>query len=299
MFTTKGIAMALLLRKGDSSSAVAAVQKALGIKDDGIFGPGTETAVKNFQKSKGLTADGLVGAATFAALGLAPEPARKKLVEQDYIDAAKLLSKPNKPCLVNAIKAVAKVETSGDAFGANGLPVILWERHKFDTYLVEVGKPGVPRSEMIALRDKLRREQPELCLNKGKVMRSTYNKNPERYVPTDLYSGGSAEWAFMERGRKYSDTAALMSASFGMFQIMGFNYQRAGFQTVQAFVEAMKIGEREHLLAFVNFIKTDSRLWDALLALDWEEFARLYNGAGYKQFSYHTRMGDAFKSLNK
>jgi len=290
--------MALLLRKGDSSSAVAAVQKALGIKDDGIFGPGTEAAVKKFQASKGLAADGLVGPGTFAALGLAPEPARKKLVEQDFIDAAKLLSKPNKPCLVNAIKAVAQVESAGDAFGANGLPVILWERHKFDKYLVEIGKPGVPRAEMIALRDNLRATQPELCLNVGKVYRSTYNKNPAKYKPTDLYSGGAAEWAFMERGRKYSDTAALMSASFGMFQIMGFNYQLAGFTSVQAFAEAMKIGEREHLLAFVNFIKSNAALWNALLALDWEEFARLYNGAGYKQFAYHTRMGDAFKTLN-
>lgn len=35
---------------------------------DGIFGSGTQTAVKSYQKKKGLTADGIAGKATFTAL---------------------------------------------------------------------------------------------------------------------------------------------------------------------------------------------------------------------------------------
>ena len=46
-----------------------ALQRALGISADGIFGPGTQAAVKSFQRSHGLTADGIVGPATWAALG--------------------------------------------------------------------------------------------------------------------------------------------------------------------------------------------------------------------------------------
>ena len=60
----------LLLKKGDSGDDVKALQKALGITADGIFGPKTEEAVKSFQKTKGLYVDGLVGNATQAALGL-------------------------------------------------------------------------------------------------------------------------------------------------------------------------------------------------------------------------------------
>ena len=37
---------------------------------DGIFGSGTQAAVKNFQKKNGLTADGIVGPKTAVALGM-------------------------------------------------------------------------------------------------------------------------------------------------------------------------------------------------------------------------------------
>ena len=47
------------------------IQKALGIKADGVMGPKTRRALKRFQKSHGLKADGVAGPATLAALGLA------------------------------------------------------------------------------------------------------------------------------------------------------------------------------------------------------------------------------------
>lgn len=58
-----------MLRKGDQGESVRILQGKLGIKADGAFGPGTDTAVKAFQAKHGLTADGLVGPATWAALG--------------------------------------------------------------------------------------------------------------------------------------------------------------------------------------------------------------------------------------
>ena len=56
-------------RATSGAGRVRALQRALGIAADGVFGPGTYAAVKRFQRGKGLTADGVVGPATWAALG--------------------------------------------------------------------------------------------------------------------------------------------------------------------------------------------------------------------------------------
>ena len=52
------------------TSAVIALQQALGITADGNFGAATTAAVEAFQSAHGLTPDGVVGPGTQAALGL-------------------------------------------------------------------------------------------------------------------------------------------------------------------------------------------------------------------------------------
>lgn len=53
-----------------SGNPVAAVQRALGLPADGVFGPQTARGVRGFQRSHHLTVDGVVGPATWRALGL-------------------------------------------------------------------------------------------------------------------------------------------------------------------------------------------------------------------------------------
>jgi peptidoglycan hydrolase-like protein with peptidoglycan-binding domain len=53
-----------------SGSSVAALQSALGIPADGIYGPQTRKAVRRFQRANGLAVDGIAGPQTLAALGL-------------------------------------------------------------------------------------------------------------------------------------------------------------------------------------------------------------------------------------
>jgi peptidoglycan hydrolase-like protein with peptidoglycan-binding domain len=53
---------------GAEGASVATVQRALGIASDGIYGPQTDTAIRNFQSAHGLVVDGIVGPQTTAAL---------------------------------------------------------------------------------------------------------------------------------------------------------------------------------------------------------------------------------------
>ncbi|MEC9368241.1 MAG: peptidoglycan-binding protein [Pseudomonadota bacterium] len=61
--------MAILLR-GLRGEPVKRLQAKLGVEADGVFGPGTEKALKDYQKSKGLTVDGIAGPDTFSSMGL-------------------------------------------------------------------------------------------------------------------------------------------------------------------------------------------------------------------------------------
>jgi peptidoglycan hydrolase-like protein with peptidoglycan-binding domain len=68
------------LKSGSGGSTVAALQRALGLQADGVFGPLTKRAVRRFQRSHGLTVDGIAGPATLGALGIkagAPTSSRK------------------------------------------------------------------------------------------------------------------------------------------------------------------------------------------------------------------------------
>ena len=60
----------MLLKKGSKGEDVKLLQEKLGLGADGIFGSGTEAAVKKWQAANGLTADGIVGDGTWGKMGL-------------------------------------------------------------------------------------------------------------------------------------------------------------------------------------------------------------------------------------
>ena len=58
----------IVLSVGDRGPEVESLQIALGLKGDGIYGPGTKRAVKVFQMNNGLSADGVAGPTTLGKL---------------------------------------------------------------------------------------------------------------------------------------------------------------------------------------------------------------------------------------
>lgn len=66
---------AAIVKTGAHGASVRAIQRALGIAADGVYGRATRHAVRVFQRAHGLPVDGIAGSQTLAALGLAPASA--------------------------------------------------------------------------------------------------------------------------------------------------------------------------------------------------------------------------------
>lgn len=187
------------------------------------------------------------------------------LTEVDYVAAGKLLN-----CDVAAIKAVAEVESSGNGFLTDGRVKILFEGHQF--YKFTKGAYAV--------------SHPTICYKKWTTKFYTKGSNAD--------VRGAGELARLAEAMSLNQTAALLSASYGKFQIMGFNFAVAGFTTVQDFYKAMQVSEAEHLMAFCNYIKGNA-IDDELRSHNWAGFAFRYNGADYKKNQYDTKLAKAHK----
>lgn len=52
------------VKKGDDGDLVKAIQRIVGVEDDGQYGPKTEAAIRDLQRKHGLKVDGIVGRQT-------------------------------------------------------------------------------------------------------------------------------------------------------------------------------------------------------------------------------------------
>lgn len=186
------------------------------------------------------------------------------LLEADLVFAAKLLDVE-----VAAIKSVDAVESNGNGFLADGLPKILFERHWF--YNLTDGKW---------------KSNPDFC-----------SPAPGGYAKGETAEvRGQREWLRFNRASSLDWNAAVQSASWGRYQIMGFNYRLCGFTSLREFYDAMMLNEAEQLKAFIGFIRS-KKLDRALREKRWAAFARLYNGPSFRKNSYDTRLAEAYKKF--
>jgi hypothetical protein len=264
------------LRHGDRSQAVRNLQKSLNqhgakLDVDGDYGDATENAVRAYQLKIGLVADGVAGSKTLSALS--GTDCQQLLKNADLVNAAERLGVP-----LASVYSVNEVESKGSGFLDNGKPVILFERHIMYRQLAKVRHEGDDPAALKRHADQLAATNPAIV-------------NPK----FGGYAGGSAEHQRLATARLIDDTAALESASWGAFQIMGFHWQRLGYNSVQDFVAAMSAGESQQFDAFVRFIETDPVLHKALKGRKWAEFAKLYNGPDYQRNLYDIKLQRAYE----
>ena len=172
------------------------------------------------------------------------------------------------------VKAVQTVETGGrGGFVAPGRPVILFEGHIFWR---ELKKQGLDPEKYVAGNENI-----------------LYPKWEKGH-----YYGGIREYERLEKARKIHKEAADASTSWGMFQVMGFNYVMCGYRSVDEMVKDMCTGEDKQLEAFARFVKLTG-LRPNLERKDWTGFAKRYNGSGYAQNQYDKKLEEAYRRLAK
>lgn len=190
----------------------------------------------------------------------APEPApathfldtlvaksRDLIGDADYDRAAGDLG-----CESAAVEAVARVESGrfGPFDAQTGRAIILFEPHIFS-------------------------QRTKRAFDKSNPRVSYQPWNPRAYPRTQM-----ERWEQLREAYDLDDDVGLMSASYGRFQIMGFNFAACGYATVFDYVKDVSTSDARQLAAFVGFIKSNPALLKAIRAKDWRNFALGYNGSG-------------------
>jgi hypothetical protein len=183
----------------------------------------------------------------------------KKLTNEDLCRAARRIV-----ATTAEVQTFLAVETKGRGFDDQERVIILFERHWFHKLTG-------------GIYDK---DHPEIS-------------NPR---PGGYNVGGSQHERF-STAFALDPQAAMKAASWGIGQVMGFNYAICGYPSVDAFVDAMKESEGKQLDAAIEFI-CHNNLDDELRTHNWKGFARGYNGANYAINNYDGKLASAYKTFS-
>ncbi len=202
------------------------------------------------------------------------------ITDTDYLKVAEFLG-----CEVAVVKAVKLVEAPMGGFDDSGRLIMLFEPHVFWKELRKKGCSVEYLNELMA-------EFP-------KVLSPVWNQKlypaVKRGVDKKIDWVGTMDlrYEILEVAKGIDVEAALMSCSWGAFQILGNNYKAAGFENVFQMCRTFERGEVFQLSGFASYVKANF-LDDELRAKDWKGFARGYNGPEYWKNRYDVQLSNAY-----
>lgn len=171
-------------------------------------------------------------------------------------------------CEEAAIAAVVEVESRGSSLMPDGRIKILFEPHIFYRICVKKG----------------------IKINISDIAYPVWGMEP--------YGNAVHQYDKLERAKQIYEEAALMSCSWGMFQIMGFNFGHCKCSDVFDFVERIKAGPESEIDLFSKLIIA-MKIDDELRQKNWAGFAKSYNGPGYKKNQYDIKLQKAYNKWKK
>jgi hypothetical protein len=181
-----------------------------------------------------------------------------------------------------AVRAVIQVETGGSGYDAiTGWLLIQFEPSWFRRLL--------PKAKLAAITAAAKAPKPT-------------TEQAKLVADWQLTQGNGVEGQARERvafdaACRIDKHTAQLSTSWGLPQMMGFNYAACGYKSVEDMVEAFRVSEANQVAGMLGFIKSNPKMAAALKKKDWAVLAYYYNGAGYKAFNYDRRLAAAYNSL--
>ncbi len=268
-----------ILKKGSKGEFVRLFQDklhALGynLVSDGIFGSGTEKIVLQLQKDLGLKIDGLVGPKTWTIV----EEKVHALKQSSAINTSQFLSESDFDVFAAkyqiekaAVKAVQEVEAAGRGF-SQGHIKLLFEGHIF---WKELKKQGVQPSTIQAGNENI--------------------LYPNYFTPNPYYKEDQLDR--LNKAIIINEEAAFRSASYGLFQIMGFHATDLGFDSAKSMYAYLSQSESNQLDVFGKFAEKNNLL-SFIQKHYWAGFAKRYNGSAYQTNQYDKKLEKAFNRYN-
>ncbi|TDE53747.1 N-acetylmuramidase domain-containing protein [Flavobacterium sp. GT3P67] len=125
-------------------------------------------------------------------------------------------------------------------------------------------------------------------------------KRQSPYSPSGKWSVNGVErqeleWKAFNDAFEKDPNAAMEATSIGLMQVMGFHWKLLGFKSVGEMWDYAKESEYNQLRLSLLFIKSNKKMFKALIAGNWKVVAYYYNGAHYWKLKYDVKLANAEK----
>jgi len=125
-------------------------------------------------------------------------------------------------------------------------------------------------------------------------------KRKSPYTPSGKWSLNKVErqakeWEAFNDAFAKNPNAAMEATSVGMMQVMGFHWELLGFNSVGEMWDYAKVSEYNQLRLGLLFIKSNKKMFNALVNGVWKVVAFYYNGENYWLLNYDLKLAKAEK----